>query len=751
MAIAYNLGKGEYKNWIISETEFNENNLPKFETIFSLGNGYMGLRAATEEHYFNETRGCYVAGMFDRFKGEVAELPNIPDYVGMEIKLDGERFNLNQGKIISYHRYLNVKDGELVREVEWQSPAGNITKLVFKRFVSLANLHLAGFKIKIIPVNYSGKVAIKTGYNGQVTNSGVQHFVEGDKRVLPDGKSYLTVRTQESGIFTIVAGKFRFLINASEINPQQQIVTGRRQLFLRSEYELKENECLEMEKCVIVYTGRDLEFKDKDIDSGDIVETALTTLDKAGTKRYEELFSEHRQKWHKLWHEIDIEIGGPDFDQLAVRFAQYHLVQMTPSHDSRISVAAKGLSGEGYKGHVFWDTEIFILPFFIYTFPQIARKLLEYRYHTLDGARKKARENGYKGAMYPWESADTGEETTPEFGEVDIKTGKPIRIWCGEIEQHITADVAYAIWHYYQVTGDKEFMYNYGTEIFMETARFWASRLEYNQGLDRYEIKDVIGPDEYSEHVNNNAYTNYMVKWHLEKAIDIYNWLSDDSRDILEKIINKIALKEDELNEWKKKKDKIYLPFQEDSKVIPQFDGFMDQDVIDISSYRGDVGAIMKAYSWDEITSSQVIKQADVVMLLYLLGEDFSHEVKEKNYHYYEPKTLHDSSLSPSIHAIMGKEIGDLDEAYRYFNKSTTIDLGRNMRSCDAGLHSASLGGIWQAVVLGFGGVKVKDNVLNIDPMLPEKWDYLNFKLKWQGMPIRVEIRNDRVSVSFFK
>lgn len=753
MAIIYNQGKGEYHNWIITETNFSTENLSKFETIFTLGNGYMGLRAATEEHYLGETRGCYLAGLFDKYSGEVTELPNIPDWIGIEISLAGERFNLNKGQILSYNRRLNLKDGYLQREVEWESPTGRKTRLVFKRFVSLDNKHLAGVQVSITPLNYSGKIIIKSGFDGQVTNSGTQHFVEGDKRVLPGGNMYITTTTQESNIFLALAANHRFFLQQQNLDLDSKIINNRRQLFLSFEYEIGEKNEFVMEKIVTVYSSRDQEFLNRESKQDikeEVINKLLADLMEASQSGYGKLFENHQKAWHNLWMKMDIEIEGPDFDQLAVKFAQFHLIQMAPEHDSRISIAAKGLSGEGYKGHVFWDTEIFILPFFIYTFPDIARNLLLYRYHTLAGARQKAKENGYRGAMYAWESARTGEETTPKYGHIDPVTGKPIRIWCGDIEQHISADIAYAIWYYFQVTDDCNFMYNYGAEIFLEIARFWASRVEYNQMRDSYEIYDVIGPDEYSEHVDNNAYTNYLVKWQLQKAVELADWLKERNKECWERLCQELEIVEEELENWEIIAEKMYTPLDKESGLIEQFEGFMDQKEIDLSPYRGKIGSILEDMSWEEVTSSQVLKQADVVILLYLLGDWFTRDIKKANWDYYEPKTLHDSSLSPAIHAIIAADLGDIETAYTYFQQSCKIDLGEDMKSCDDGLHAASLGGIWQAVVMGFAGVRLTKGKLRINPCLPRGWQKITMKINWRGKKYLLKIEENRVKLKDF-
>ncbi len=754
MSITYNIGKDKYLNWIVAETDFVSENSGKFETIFSLGNGYMGLRAATEEGSPGEVRGCYVAGLFDKFPGEVTELPNIPDWTKIGIKLDGEVFSLCTGKIMSYSRQLNMRDGELVRNIEWMSPAGKKTKLVFKRFVSMCDLNVAAIKIEIRPVNYSGSIEILSGIDGQVSNSGVQHFKEGQFRMFKDGTVSVTSRTQESNIGLTVAVKHLFSIDGKETTEAEQVRTGRRQIFLSSGHKIVEGQTFCMEKLVSVYSTRDTEFKEPQFGKAEerldkeLEKNAIEKLRDAVNLGYDGLFNNHLAEWNRIWEKADISIDGPDFDQLGIRFSIFHIHQMTPAHDERIGIAAKGLSGEGYKGHAFWDTEIFLLPVHIFTSPETAKKLLLYRYHLLEGARKKAKENGYKGAMYPWESADTGDEVTPKWGAVDIKTGEPIRIWGGEIEQHVTCDVVYSIWQYFEVTKDYDFMFKYGLEIMLDTSRFWASRLEYNKSKDRYEINDVMGPDEYSEHVNNNAFTNYMVRWQMEKALQFSGWIMENEAEVWTKVSTKLNFSMDELDDWKEKAGKIYFAIDEDTGFIHQYEGFTDKKMIDLSKYRGKVGAILEDYSWEDVVHSQVLKQADVVMLLYLAGDDFSLETKKANWDYYEPITLHDSSLSAGMHAIVAADMDDVEKGYEYFQESIRIDLGKNMQSCETGLHAASHGGNWQAVVNGFGGVRITgDGTLRINPRLPEEWNSLKYSLTWHGVRCFVEVNKNKLLI----
>ncbi len=747
MNIDYNNGKGKYKNWVAAEINFIPEHSGKWETIFSLGNGYMGVRAAAEEGYIEEHRGCYVAGVFDKFPGEVTELINFPDWVNFEINLAGERFDLKRGRILHYSRQLNIKEGLLLRDVEWMSPMGKKTRLTFRRFVSFSNIHSAVQKVSITPLNYSGTVEFLSGINGQVTNSGVQHLKESRLRFISGRIILIGEKTQESNIRIAVAAGHEFFINNRKIKVKERVQTGRRRIGVKGVCTVGRGETFRCEKFISIYTSRDKSLnKDRKPSETAVEDRAIENLKSIKDTGYAALLKEHKEKWNRTWEKADIVIEGPDFDQLALRFSIFHILQMTPVHDNRLSIAAKGLSGEGYKGHVFWDTEIFLVPFFVYTFPDIARNLLLYRYHSLDGARRKAAGKGFKGAMYPWESADRGAEETPEWGAVDIETGEPIRIWSGELEQHITSDVAYGVWNYFLATGDYDFMCDYGLEIMLETARFWDSRLEYNSEYDRYEINNIMGPDEYSERVDNNTFTNYMVKLQLERTIRFSEWVRKNAYDKWTGVSLKIRFKDRELEDWREKAGKIFINIDKATGFIHQYEGFTGKKVIDLSKYRGKVGAILEEHSWEDIMKMQVVKQADVIMLLYLAGDDFTGKIKKINWDFYEPKTLHDSSLSSAVHAMVAADIGDPEKSYRYFDESLRIDFGENYNSSSEGLHSASLGGNWQAVVNGFGGIRIKtDGGLRIQPHLPEKWKSLQFNFTWHGHICNIHIKKDEI------
>ncbi|HHO0100144.1 TPA: glycoside hydrolase family 65 protein [Clostridioides difficile] len=745
----YDSGQGEYKNWIVSEIDFKPKFLGKCESIMCLGNGYLGLRSVTEEKYVGESRGMFVAGTFNKFENEVTELPNVADLTEIGIYINGERFNLLEGEFRDYKRELNIKTGELIRRFIWSSENSGEIRFEFKRFVSLENIHLIAQSVSITPLEKDIKINLQSGINGQVSNTGAQHFTEGEKRVYDSKFVQYTQQTTESKINFVLNTVHNFKINNESCNVNSLIAMDRRKIFYNYDIELKANENLMLEKISNVFTSRDKECEGLSYEQ--LKTKSLEELKTEISKGYEILQVESAKAWeYKIWSNAKIIIDSQDgYEQLAMRFTQYHLVIMTPAHDNRMNVGAKGLSGEGYKGHTFWDTEVFILPYFIYNDPKTARYLLEYRYLTLGGARKKAKENGYEGAQFPWESAwlEDG-EVTPVWGAADIVTGKPEKIWTGFIEIHVTSDVVYGTWQYYNVTNDQDFMDKYGYEIIFDGATFWQSRLEWNEDENRYEINGVVGPDEYKEHVNNNAFTNYMAKWNLDLAVKYYNELKENRPELFVSLNEKLNLVEN-FTKWESKKDKVYLPEPNEINVIPQDDTYLEKEIIDLTKYKNQeiVGSFFKDYNMKQANEIQVSKQADIMVLFLLLEDLFSEEIKRANWNYYEPKTLHDSSLSLSTHCVLANDLGDNELAYKLFRKACDIDLGLNMKTSDAGIHAASLGGVWQCVVNGFGGVRMIDGKLRINPSIPSTWNELKFSIHWKSDVLEVNITKDKLYI----
>ena len=493
---------GKANEWKIIETDFDPSALGKVEANFCLGNGYLGLRSATEEQYRGETRDLLVAGTFDRFsEEEVTELPNAADVTNIELTLNGARFDLTQGTIQAYSRELNLQNGLLTREVEWTSPKGENFTLKFERMVSLKRLHTIAARVTIIP-DQDAAITVQSGIDGRTTCDGSQHFTEGDTRFYDKKYLQYTPKTIQSGITFVLDATHRFYVDGTAMEPDSDINILRRRMFSKFTLEVKSGQAVVLEKFSNVFTSRDKELVGHTKEQ--LQAHALEQLKADEKEGFDALLAESAACWlDKVWMRVPITIDGPDFDQLAIRFAQYHMQLMTPAHDNRMNIGAKGLSGEGYKGHTFWDTEIFLLPYFIFNMPEVARSLEEYRYLSLPGAHAKAAHNGYEGAQFPWESAwlDDG-EVTPEYMGTDIVTGQLIKVWSGFIEIHITADVAYGVWQYYQCTGDQDFMDRYGYELMLDCAKFWASRLEPGED-GKLHINDVVRSEEHTSELQS--------------------------------------------------------------------------------------------------------------------------------------------------------------------------------------------------------------------------------------------------------
>ncbi|WP_069650039.1 glycoside hydrolase family 65 protein [Caloranaerobacter ferrireducens] len=730
----------EKKLWLIEQNYYDVKDSPKYETIFTLANGYRGLRGWLEFSKYGFC-GNFIAGVFDKAQAQVTEIVNAQNPLVFNLYIDDELIDIDRSEILYFKRYLDMKNGILYTDVEIKTPKGKITKIFSRRFVSRNNVHRWGAEYKITPVNYSGKIFVENIIDATVTN-GNYHPADKAKHIRVK-ESYdfnpgiaLETCTIDKHI-TIIEGTAIKVLDESALRNRKYGVFGE---IVRELLELRVEEGKEytLQKFGVTYTSRDTDDALKDI-----LACELKSFYEQGLQNE---IRAHIKAWQEIWDKIDIEIKGDDLAQLGIRFNIFQLSSSAYDQDDRVSIAAKALHGEGYKGHVFWDTEIFMLPFFIYTQPEIARNLLMYRYNTLDGARRNAKLNDYEGAQFPWESADDGLEVTPKWG-MDYD-GNPVRIWTGDEEFHINSDIAFGIWEYYRATRDKDFLINYGIETLLETSKFWKSRVEYNEEKDRYEINRVIGPDEFHEHVNNNFYTNYLAKWNIEKTLELAEWLKREDNKVYNDLLNKLDIKEEDFKEWKIIKDKIYIPYSEDGKLIEQFEGYFDLKDIKITEHDENGMPLWPDLQGYKLGQTQLIKQPDVVMLMLLLGDEFDLETRRINYEYYEKRTMHKSSLSPSMYSIMGLTVGDTHNAYKYFMKTILTDLEDNQGNAEFGLHAASTGGSWQSVVFGFGGLHVdKEHHLCLNPWIPEHWDELTFNITWQDAKVKIVVTQTEVRV----
>ncbi|MGM1298044.1 glycoside hydrolase family 65 protein, partial [Enterobacter hormaechei] len=480
---------------VLTDPGFCPHSLNKYASIMACGNGYMGIRATHEEDYTQQTRGMYLAGLYHRAgRNETTELINLPDVTGVEVELDGVNFTLLSGEILEWQRELAFANGELHRNVVWRSPDGKRYRLESRRFVSLDQLPLVAMRLSITPLDGAAQAVLKTGIDATQTNSGRQHLDEISVRVFDQHYMQGVYETQDRASEVVVSAFCQLSAQSDSC-----FTAKNRRLSVHHSLTISQGDTVTLEKFVWL-THR----SDKALSQESFARNALADLKVCAARGYDALLESSAYAWEAVWRDARVEVTcAEQQDQLALDYAVWHLTTMTPAHSERSSIAAKGLTGEGYKGHVFWDTEIFLLPFHLFTRPQIARSLLRYRWLNLSGAREKARRNGWPGALFPWESAASGEEETPEFAAINIRTGVRQKVASALAEHHIVADIDWAVVAYWQATHDDAFMRNEGLTLLMETASFWMGRATEING--RLEIHDVIGPDEYTEHVNNNA------------------------------------------------------------------------------------------------------------------------------------------------------------------------------------------------------------------------------------------------------
>lgn len=738
--------------WCIWETGFEIGNANVFETLFTTGNGYLGTRGTLEEGFRGERSGTYLNGVFDAHDAPVIDLVNAPDWLALSVHIHGVRLDVQSCKVVSHRRALDLRQGALWREAVFEDDQGRRTQIESLRFASFANQNLCVLRLTVTPLNHGGSVVLESVLDGCRTNLERLPAYPGAPAFPPEVKwekwakslhlepvaatagpddLYLEMRTIDSGIHIGYAATLVPSI------PPLSNTTGRRsgRVAERQEFLLREGETLTADKFVTIYHSRQ-------IPAERVGTSCQNELAVHHLRGFDRALADNAAAWRKKWADCDAVIeGDPELTQ-AARFSIYHLLIAANPNDPKVNIGAKSLSGEGYRGHVFWDTEIFLLPFYIYTQPDTARALLMYRYHTLDGARANARSNGCRGAQFAWESADTGVETTPKW----TPDGRH-RIWTGEEEIHVTADVAYGVLTYVAATGDTAFLARFGAEILFETSRFWLSRLEEDSATGRLVLRRVIGPDEFHEHVDNNAFTNRMTQWHLAQAAQVHDDLARHAPKALAEIADRIGLAPDEAAEWRAAAGRILIPFDPDRGLIEQFDGYFALKDVPVTEWDGhDMPCYPAGYDHFNAGETTLLKQPDVIMLMYVLPDEFSDTAKRINYAHYEPRTLHKSSLSPAVHSIMGIEVGDRARALQYFRRSALVDLVDNQGNTQDGMHIASAGGTWQALVFGFGGFRVRDGRMSFRPWLPPGWTALRFSLCWHGSRIAICIGRNEAS-----
>jgi trehalose/maltose hydrolase-like predicted phosphorylase len=716
-------------NWIISENAFDLSSLHHKETVFTIGNGYLSTRGAFEEGFPGERRSTFVHGIFDDAPVVFTELANTPDWLPLDVYLNGERFSMVNGQVESFQRSLDLRNGLLTRQVCWRSPSGWVADLTFERFASLPDPHLLLVRCRVEP-QFEGLLEFRAGINACTDNLGLAHW-QWLGQGIQDDIAYLHTRTRQTRIE--LAAAMRVECSSGE-SLSQEIWDAQNAPTAVVRARAAPGQAIVVTQIIALVSSRD---------TGEVVPAAVERV--ARFRSWPAALAAHNAAWEKEWERADVIIEGDDEVQTAIRFNLYHLLIAAPRKDDRVSIGAKTLSGYGYRGHSFWDTEIFMLPFFTHTSPHIARNLLTYRSRLLPGARHKAAQNGFEGAMFPWECASDGEEVTPKWVPDIADPGRLVRIWCGDIEIHISADIAFATHQYWRVTGDHGWFLEHGAELVMDTARFWASRAEWNSEAERYEYSLVIGPDEYHDRVDNNFFTNRMAQWNLQTALEVLAWLKGYAPHKASELVERLDLSDQRLAHWKNVIDFIYLPALP-SGLVEQFDGYFNLKDVDLSELEPRSVSVQALFGIEGASQTQVIKQPDVLMLFYLLRGLYPEEVVRINYNYYTPRTdhTHGSSLGPAIQAIMACEMGLYEEAYEQFLRAARADLLDVRGNAGDGIHGASAGGLWQAIVFGFGGLRVTPQGWSINPRLPQAWKRLAFKFFHNGEIQEVDLSGNQ-------
>lgn len=730
--------------WCIRETSFDTQSNFLDETLFALGNGYIGLRGTYEEGYSGPSGtsldGTYLNGFYESEEIHYPEaafgmaktnqfMLNVPNAKGIALWIEGERFDLLTGSVASYERTLDFRTGVLLRTVEWVSPQGRRVSVVSRRMVSFENKHLFAIDYQVTPLNFSGAIKLVSILDGAVKNQEAGD----DPRVgsVISGPALHPVDSEQSDTYAALVqrtGNSGFtLVSATEtiIDGAPPAAISKHEQRLEQSWTI-----VASEQQTVTLTKYGSYFSSRDYPAAELLWRSKDTLAQARAAGFEALRMEQEQYLANFWQQADVEIAGDDALQQGIHFNQFHLLQSV-GRDGKTNISAKGVTGEGYEGHYFWDTEIYIFPFFLYSKPEIARKLLEYRYAGLDLARERARQMAHEqGALYPWRTI-AGVECSAYFP-------------AGSAAYHINADIAYSIKLYMDATGDEEYLIRYGAEIVMETARIWMGLGGYDRA-GRFCINEVTGPDEYTALVNNNYYTNAMAQMHLNFAAQIAERLQLQHPQEFARIAGLAALGAGEPAEWRRAASLMLLPYDDALQIHAQDDSFLDKKKWDFAGTPKDKYPLLLNYHPMVIYRHQVCKQADVVLALLLLSDQFTLEDKKRDFDYYEAVTTHDSSLSSCIFSIIASEVGYHDKAYDYFMETARLDLDNTHGNTHYGVHTAAMAGTWMCVAYGFAGMRVVDGELRFAPTLPKQWQHYTFKIHFKDKLVEVHVEPSRV------
>lgn len=752
-------------SWIVRESGFDPARIAHHGNKFMIGNGALGYRGTLEEFGKSELTATIVAGLYDKVGDKWREPVNAPNGLATAIYWDGARLSVLQAadpvededrgeasggdgggdaspELVAHEQALELRHALHRRRSVFRTADGAEIAITSERFCSAARSELIVSRFAV-ESSREGELTIVTGIDGDVWDINGPHLERMESGTNETGEvALITAQTQELGIPVAVA-------EAAEVRGggEHPLLREGPSVRRRIQVRCRAGEPVELVKYVAVMTGQD------GAPASDVRAAAVQSAGEARQLGYDLLLQEHADRWKRKWDASDMTVEGDEEAQLALRYSMYQLHIIAPDRSERVSIPARGLSGQVYKGAVFWDTEMFMLPFFLHTEPEVARNLMMYRVHTLAGAKRKAAEYGYDGAFYAWESQETGDDACTLFNVNDVFTGRPMRTYFRDKQVHISADVAYGIWQYYAFTGDESLLLDGGAEVAWECAKFFYSYGYFNPRKQRYEILDVTGPDEYHERVNNNAFTNRMVKEGLRIALDAMEILRIRDLRRYEALLAESTVSLEQLRDMH---DRLYVPQPNAATgLIEQFDRYYTLEDVSLRDLKA---RMLHPHEYlgggnGPATTTQILKQADVVLMLHLFKGDYASSVKQANWAYYEPRTEHGSSLSACIYALVAADTGSPDWGYPYFMRTATIDLTGESKQYVGdlyigGTHPAANGGAWMAAILGFAGLRYDGNQAELRPALPSAWQAIEFPVRLRGGSYRIRVSREEVIIT---
>lgn len=730
--------------WSIIEESFDPHTQEISESIFSIGNGYMGGRANFEEQYSGQSlQGSYMAGVYYPDKTRVgwwkngypeyfAKVLNSTNWIGINIDIDGTPLDLAACTVTQFRRVLNMKEGTLFRSFTAELEGGKQVQVESIRIVSMARHEIGAIRYAVTPLNFAGTLTVTPYLDGDIKNKDSNYdekfWNEVEKKSGTEG-GYLTLKTKKLDFHVTSAFAFDIVVNGEKVTAEAEALEQEKYVGSKVALSVQSGDQVVIYKYAANVTSRNYGL-------GQLVEAAHSALNGAREAGFVTLLNEQAAAWGDKWKESDIIIEGDVSAQQAIRFNIFQLNQTYTGEDDRLNIGPKGFTGEKYGGSTYWDTEAYCVPFYLSTADSsISRNLLIYRYKHLEKAKENARKLGFKkGALYPMVTMN-GEECHNEW-EITFE------------EIHRNGAIAHAIYNYVNYTGDKAYLGQYGLEVLVEISRFWEERVHYVPRKDQYVMLGVTGPNEYENNVNNNWYTNRIASWTMEYTLEALKYLQENEAARYAELADKLELLDSETAKWNEIISKMYYPSDEELGIFLQQDGFLDKEIIPVKEVAPENLPLNQKWSWDRILRSCYIKQADVLQGLYFLGDRYDLDTKKRNFDFYEPITVHESSLSPCIHAILACELGYKEKAYEMYLRTSRLDLDNYNNDTEDGCHTTSMAGTWMSVVHGFGGLRVQADRLILNPSNPGHWTSYSFKIMFRGSRLKVNVTDAQVTVT---